>query len=171
MPPPHNANALHDKIHNLLKELKIHKKIFTITLDNAKANDNMQDMLHDALHVHAHLPCHAKFFHVRCSAHVLNLIVKEGLKLIDVGISKVKNFVKYVTSSEGRKSKFEEIALGISIDCVRDLWLDCPTRWNSIYKMLERVLPYQAAFASMRWMERSTSSFPDLPTDEHWSRI
>ena len=65
----------------------------------------------------------------------------------------------------------EEIALGLGIDCARDLWLGCPTRWNSTYQMLEMVLPYRAAFASMRWIEMSTSSFPDLPTNEEWSRI
>ena len=62
---------------------------------------------------------------------MFNLIVKEGLKLIDRGTSKVKELVKYVTGSEGRKMKFEEITLGLSIDCARGLWLDCPTRWNS----------------------------------------
>ena len=79
--------------------------------------------------------------------------------------------MKYVTGSEGRKMKFEEIALGLGINCARDLWLDCPTRWNSTYKMLQRALPYRAAFASMRCIERSASTFPDLPTYEEWSRI
>ena len=96
---------------------------------------------------------------------------ERGSKLIDVGISKVKDLVKHMTGSEGRKLKFEEIALGLGIDCARGLWLDCPTRWNSTYKILERALPYRATFVSMRWMERSTSNFPDLPTDEEWSRI
>jgi len=112
MPPPHNANALHDKIHDLLKEWKIHKKILTITLDNARANDNMQDMMRDTLNMHARLPCGGDFFYVRCGAHVLNLIVKERLKLIDEGTSKVKDLVKYVTGSEGRKMKFKEISFG-----------------------------------------------------------
>ena len=47
-------------------------------------------MLHDTLNLHARLPCGGEFFHVRCGAHVLNLVVNEGLKLIDVGIIKVK---------------------------------------------------------------------------------
>ena len=68
---------------------------------------------------------------------MLNLIVKEGLKLIDVGISKVKDLVKHVTGSEGSKLTFEEIALDLGIDCARGLWLDCPTKWNSTYKMLD----------------------------------
>lgn len=118
-PPLHNANALHDKIHDCLKGWKIHKKVFTITLDDARANDNMQDLLHDTLNVHARLPCGGEFFHVRCGAHVLNLIVKEDLKLIDVGIIKVKELMKCVTGFEGRKLKFEEIALGFGIDCAK----------------------------------------------------
>jgi len=119
MPPSHNVNALHDKIHDFLKEWKINKKILTTTLDNARANDNMQDMLCHTLNMHARLPCGGDFFHVRCGAHVLNLIVKDGLKLINGGTSKVKGLVKYVTSSEGRKIKFEEIALGLGLDCAR----------------------------------------------------
>ena len=83
----------------------------------------------------------------------------------------MKDLLKYVTDSEGRKLKFEEIALGIGIDCSKGLWLDWPTRWNFNYKMLERALTYRATFVSMRWMERSISSFPNLPTDEEWSRI
>ena len=61
---PHNANSSHCKVHDLLKEWKIHKKILTITLDNARENDNMQDMLRDNLNVHAHLTCGGEFFHV-----------------------------------------------------------------------------------------------------------
>ena len=157
---------MNDKIHDLLQKWTIHNKIFTITLDYARINDNMQNMLCNTLYVHARLPCAGEFFHVRCGAHVLNLIAKKGLKLINVGIGKMKDLVKYVTGSEGRKLKFEKIALGLGIDFARGLCLDCPTRWNSTYKMLERALPYRAAFVSMRWIERSTSNFPDLPTDE-----
>ena len=37
--------------------------------------------------------------------------------------------------------------------------------------MLEKAFPYRAAFTSIRWMERSTSSFPNLPIDEECSRV
>jgi len=171
MPPPHTASALHDKLHDLLKEWRIHKKVFTMTLDDAQANDNMQDLLCDTLNVHARLPCGGEFFHNQCGTPVLNLIIKEGLELIDVEIIKIKELAKYVTGSEGRKLKFAEIVSNLSISNSRGLWLDCPTRWNSTYKMLVRALPYRAAFSSKRWMERTNSSFPDLPTDEERCRI
>jgi len=61
------------------------------------------------------------FFHVQCGAHVLNLIVKEGLKLIDVKISMVKELVKYVTGSERRKLKFGGIVSGLGMSCLSKL--------------------------------------------------
>jgi hypothetical protein len=36
---------------------------------------------------------------VRCCAHILNLIVSDGLKEIDESIVKVRSAVKYVKSS------------------------------------------------------------------------
>ena len=68
--------------------------------------------------------------------------------------------MKFVTGSEGKKLKFEEIALDFGIDCANGLWLDCPIRWNST---CNRALPYLAAFASMRWMEKSIMLFLIFP--------
>ena len=35
------------------------------------------------------LLCDGIFFHVRCGAHILNLIVQEGLKIIDDSVIKI----------------------------------------------------------------------------------
>ena len=40
---------------------------------------------------------------------MLNMIAKEGFKLIDVRISKAKELVKYVTGSKGRTLKFRKL--------------------------------------------------------------
>ena len=39
MPPPHNGVSLAQKIYDLLQEWRIDKRIFSLTLDNASAND------------------------------------------------------------------------------------------------------------------------------------
>lgn len=40
-------------------------KVFSITLDNASANNNLQDRLRDTLFTFNGLPCGGRFFHVR----------------------------------------------------------------------------------------------------------
>lgn len=126
--PPHNALVLHDVVLSLLKDWKIEKKIFTITLDNARCNDNMQDLLTDSLSMHSPLRCDGEYFHMRCGAHILNLIVQSDLKVIGEEMRKVKKLVGYVIALKARKLKFKEHALVSGIDCSKGLALDCPTR-------------------------------------------
>jgi hypothetical protein len=45
--------------------------------------------------------------YIRCCAHILNLIVTDGLKEVSNSIVKVRNAVKYVKSSPSRFDKFK----------------------------------------------------------------
>uniref|UniRef100_A0A7N2MY98 HAT C-terminal dimerisation domain-containing protein n=1 Tax=Quercus lobata TaxID=97700 RepID=A0A7N2MY98_QUELO len=47
-----------------------------------------------------------EFMHMRCCAHILNLIVGEGLKEIDALVAKVREVVSYVKSSPNRHQTF-----------------------------------------------------------------
>ncbi|VVA32694.1 PREDICTED: zinc finger [Prunus dulcis] len=69
-----------------------------------------------------------KFFHVRCCAHILNLIVQDGLKHIDDFVRKIRESIKYVRGSQGRKHKFLDCAAQASLDCKKGLRQDVPTR-------------------------------------------
>ena len=53
--------------------------MFTITVDNATSNDNMQGFIKRQLH--RNLVCDGEFMHVRCAAYFLNLIVQDGLSV------------------------------------------------------------------------------------------
>ena len=90
MPPPHTGVALAEKVYGLLKEWGIHNKVVSITLDNASSNDSMAD----ALKLDLDLLCDGDYFHFRCCAHILNLIVQDGLKELDEAIKKVRGCVK-----------------------------------------------------------------------------
>lgn len=100
--PPHTGDALATKIHDCLKDWGIEKKVFTLTVDNASANDTMQDILKERLNLDQDLPCEGEFFHVRCCAHILNLIVQDGLKVIGGALSKIRDSVKYVKAARSR---------------------------------------------------------------------
>ena len=146
MPPPHTGIYLTEKIHALLTEWGIEKKLFSITLDNASNNDSFVEMLKCQLNMTDSLLCVGEHFHIRCCAHVLNLIVQDGLNEIDEAINKVYESIKYVRGSQGRKQKFLECVKHVSLDPKKGLRQDVPTRWNATFLMTESALYYHRAF-------------------------
>ena len=76
MEPPHSGIELARKVFDCLKDWGIDRKVFSLTLDNASANDNMQEILIEHLNLQNSLLCDGEFFHVRCCTHILNLIVQ-----------------------------------------------------------------------------------------------
>ena len=67
------------------------------------------------------------FFHMRCVAHILNLVVNDGLSMIESGIACVRYNVSYWSSSPKHVEKFELACRQMQMD-VKKLGLDCPTR-------------------------------------------
>ncbi|CAM8902891.1 unnamed protein product [Rhodiola kirilowii] len=74
---------------------------------------------------------------MRCCAHILNLIVNEGINEQQHSIDGIRNAVRYVRSSPQRLKKFKECIEAEMIRCQSVVCLDVPTRWNSTYMMLE----------------------------------
>ncbi|KAF5809412.1 putative transcription factor/ chromatin remodeling BED-type(Zn) family [Helianthus annuus] len=146
MPPPHNGVSLAEKIHTLVAYWGIDKKLLSLTLDNASANDSCVNILRSQLKLKDALVYDGSLFHIRCCAHILNLIVQEGLKKIDVSVDKVRECVKYIKGSQIRKDSFRKFIEQISLDDKKGLLQDVPTRWNSTYKMLSSALYYQLSF-------------------------
>ena len=95
MPPPHNGVSLAEKILLLLKDWELDKKVMCLTLDNASSNDLCVNMLKNQLK----LLCDGDHSHVRSCAHILNLIVKDGLKDVDESVAKMRECVKYCKGS------------------------------------------------------------------------
>lgn len=53
-------------------------------------------------------------------------------------------------------------------DCALGLWLDCPTRWNSTFIMLERALLYRGAFKKLSDTDKN---FIWSITDYNWDLV
>lgn len=123
----------------------IDRKISCITVDNCTTNDAMVGLLEEKLDCTS-LMLGGDLFHMRCCAHILNLIVRDGLDVIKVGIEEIRDSVAYWTTSPKREEKFEETSRQLNVSCTKKLGLDCTTRWNSTFLMLQTALLYKDVF-------------------------
>ncbi|KAH0680782.1 hypothetical protein KY290_022972 [Solanum tuberosum] len=104
-----------------------------------------------------------KHLHVRCMAHILNLIVQDGLKEIGLSIKRVRQMVKYVRSFSTGTRNFLKCVEMQKIECDKMLSLDVPTRWNSTYLMLDTAKKFEKAFERFDLYDGNFNSF--LATD------
>lgn len=168
-PPPHSGRELAKTVYGFLEECGIEKKIFSLTLDNASSCGSMQGLLKDRLLMQRDgLLCGGDFFHIRCCAHILNIIVQDGLKVASEAIHKIRESIKYVNGSEGRMIAFKSYVKRLGkIDTKMGLRLDVSTRWNSTFMMLESAFAYRRAFEDLAFEDRN---YKYCPTNEEWSR-
>ncbi|KAL0413310.1 UNVERIFIED_CONTAM: Zinc finger BED domain-containing protein RICESLEEPER 2 [Sesamum radiatum] len=161
VPAPHTAEVLAQVLSETLMDWNIDWKLLTITIDNCTTNDAMFHHLLDKL-PSKDLPLDEKVLYMGCCAHILNLIVKDGLEIIGGAIEKIRDSVMYWTTSPARVENFEEAARHLNIPCAKRLSLDCKTHWNSTYLMLESAIIYKDVFPRLKVRERNYKS---LSTD------
>ncbi|KAG5520426.1 hypothetical protein RHGRI_033120 [Rhododendron griersonianum] len=164
VPCPHTKEVLCEQLLNCLMDWNIDRKISSITVDNCSTNDAMIDLLWDKLDS-ASLMLGGDLFHMRCCAHILNLIVKDGLDVIKVGIEKIRDSVAYWTASQKREEKFEETVRQLNVGSTKKLGLDCATRWNSTFLMLQTALLYKDVFNRL---SKRDAQYNSLPSEREW---
>ncbi|CAN0872431.1 Putative AC transposase [Linum grandiflorum] len=164
VPAPHTSEKLATVLHDCLMFWNVDCKLSTITLDNCSTNNALIDNIKRKL-VLSDLLLNDSLLQMRCSAHILNLIVKDGLDIIKGVIEKIRDIVSYWTATPKRVEFFEECAKQRNVDVGRKLALDCPTRWNSTFKMLESALPYKDVLSRLSMRE---SSYSSLPSSDDW---
>ncbi|XP_059663425.1 zinc finger BED domain-containing protein RICESLEEPER 3-like [Cornus florida] len=114
VPSPHTSEILCDALMNCFLDWNLDRKISTITVDNCTTNDALIQGLSNKLSIRSKsLLLDGKIFHMRCAAHILNLIVKDGLDIIGGAIGKIRDSVHFWTASQAREEKFVEVANGI----------------------------------------------------------
>ena len=174
VPAPHTAEVITDVLHEVLLDWHIERNLSTITLDNCSVNDNLMknmigtdgdDLAKNKTTMEGKLPLlscmlKGKLIHMRCAAHILNLIVKDGMSVMEKGIDKVRDSVAYWSATPKRHEKFEKMAAQMKEKYEKRIALDCRTRWNSTYIMLSTALIYQDVF------ERLASRSPCVPLED-----
>ena len=89
------------------------------------------------------------------------------MKEIDVVVQKIRESIKYVKGSQGRKKSFYESVKQMDLDGKKGLRQDVPTRWNSTFLMLQSALSYRRAF---QHLELTDYNFKHCPTGGEWEK-
>jgi len=107
VPHPHNAAAIHSNIMDCLYEWDLSNRAFAFTLDNATSNNGAVRKLRETLWTH--MSFGGDDLHVRCSAHILNLVVQDGMETIRSVVEPVRDVIKHISSSSSRLQIFNTI--------------------------------------------------------------
>jgi hypothetical protein len=141
----HKGETVGKVLDSTMQDWGIHC-IFTITVDNASSNDVGIDYVRRRIKEKNSTVLGGEFLHMWCATHILNLVVNDGLKELDVSICNVRNAVRFVRASPARMARFKRCIEQLDIQCKKVVCLDVSTRWNSTYLMLSIAEKYQRAF-------------------------
>ncbi|KAM3284669.1 hypothetical protein P3S67_023468 [Capsicum chacoense] len=141
-------------------------KIFIITVDNASSNNVTVKELAKIFTKWGTNFMYGEHLHVRCMAHIINLIVQYDLKVNGVSIEKVRKVVKYIRQSPARCKRFQECCEDFDINSKKSLCLDVSTRWNSTYLMLNRVFECENGLMSYVYHDIGLSHYLRFVEDE-----
>ncbi|XP_024156116.2 zinc finger BED domain-containing protein RICESLEEPER 2-like [Rosa chinensis] len=165
----HSGNSIGLLIESCLLQWGI-SKVLTITVDNAAANKCAIEFVRSELNKREkpQSMLEGKYMHVRCIAHICNLIVGSELKRLNRSVLAIRNAVMFVRSSPARLDSFKACVEQEQIPCRGLVVMDVPTRWNSTFLMLEAALKFKAAFARMEEQPDSCfSAYFKEPEEEY----
>ncbi|CAN1762015.1 Zinc finger BED domain-containing protein RICESLEEPER 2 [Linum perenne] len=177
----HRGDDIGAKIAECLQEWGL-TNLFTVTLDNASANDVACTFLRNKLETWGNSFMDGRYLHVRCVAHIVNLVVNDGLNEIGMSVRRVREAVRWVHSSGQREEKFKAQVIAQNVQCKKMVSMDCPTRWNSTFLMLDTALTFEPVFTVLDAIDptfkedllaRKTSSGVPIgtPTPEDWKLV
>ncbi|KAG5022179.1 hypothetical protein JHK85_018521 [Glycine max] len=167
VPTPQRGIDVADAIFKCLKARGIEDKVFSVCVDNASYNDSCLKNLKENLSLSRKLILNGDLFHVRCCAHILNLLVQDGLSKIKDIIQNVRKSVKYINHNDSRLKVFCDVVEQKHLK-ERKLIIDCPTRWNSTFQMLSTILKFKTAFSA--YNERDPH-YTYAPSHEDWEKV
>ncbi|WCJ31864.1 Zinc finger BED domain-containing protein RICESLEEPER 3 [Euphorbia peplus] len=167
LPPPRKGKDIANSIFKCLTEWGIENKVFTVSVDNASANDSCIQITRETFSLTKRLVCGGKIFHGRCCAHILNIMVQHGLKQVKSIIKNVHDTMDYLNGSEQRLQKFVELVHQFNLK-ERKLILECKTRWNFTYDMLACAINFKEVFSRLALED---SDYVYCPSVDDWDKI
>ena len=167
----HNGINIAECISGVLRDWGLLDKVFSVSLDNASSNTTamlaLTPLLDGYLGYDVDPSDHTKkvyhVVHQRCACHIINLIVKSGLKRLKPCIEIFRTAINFLNSSNQRIAQFKEYCQAKGMR-PRKFCLDMDVRWNSTYLMLKHLMLYRTVFSVFINLQ---FGYP-LLVEQHW---
>ncbi|XP_076301646.1 zinc finger BED domain-containing protein 4-like [Lasioglossum baleicum] len=156
----HTGEHIHSFLKNTLREWNLHNEEFNIFF----VTDN-------AANIVKAIRLNRTWERIPCFAHTLQLVIKDAIKpcseLVTL-LTKCRRIVRYFhrSSAANQKLKREQLAQYPGRTPLK-LIIDCETRWNSQYDMLNRLMNVRRALHTVLCEPR----MPDAITSREWAEI
>ncbi|GJR82019.1 zinc finger BED domain-containing protein RICESLEEPER 2-like protein [Tanacetum coccineum] len=169
-PSPHTGTNLKYMLEKVFVIYGLQEKIMSITLDNASNNTSAMEKLI----LKYNPPMAGRFYHSRCVAHIINLVVQAGLKVPIINQMKksFKQMLKDVFKSDDKiRKRYIRICRDADKPCYSPNW-DVDTRWNSTFEMFESGLKQKTTLAYFHdiLVNKNGRRFKKFPV-EYWVMI
>jgi len=94
----------------VLDEFGLTEKVVSVTLDNASANTTAMNILSPKISCYVG----TLFLHQRCACHIINLIVKSGLKRISAYLESFRTTISFLNSSNQRIAAYKTYCIAVN---------------------------------------------------------
>ena len=146
----HKGEAIGKVVEACLELWEIEDKLFTVTIDNASSNNVACVYLRKLVQrIRGNCIGDRKYVHIRCIAHIINLVVWDGIKEHGVCIDRIRNAVKYIKNSTSRIQRFKDLVPKYNIHSQSSLSFYVPIKWNSTYDMLDTTIKFKPIFGGI----------------------
>ncbi|WVZ61919.1 hypothetical protein U9M48_011726 [Paspalum notatum var. saurae] len=156
----HSGVNISECINAVVQEYALTDKVFSITLDNASANTKAMDTLSPLLSGYIG----PLLMHQRCACHIINLMVKAALDVLNPYLDDFRTTISFLNSSTQRIAAHKSYCVAMNVR-PRKFGLDMEVRWNSTYLMLKHLLPHKETFEVFIQTHHPNR---DLLTRAHW---
>jgi hypothetical protein len=145
-----------ERISLVLAEYDLTSKVLSVTLDNASAMDHLTPYVSSYVG--------STLLHQRCACHIINLIVKCGLKCLKLYLEDSRTTISFLNSSNQCIASFKSFCLATGVHPHKfGVYMD--VKWNSTYLMLKHLLPYNDTFSMFIHTNYRVGI---LLTPDHW---
>jgi hypothetical protein len=158
-PHTHSGVNLQELLFKVLKRFKLDKKVISLTTDNAENMTVTCKLLSAKLGGD-------EFFHIRCAAHIINLVATSAFELVKPRLEKLRGIITFLNNSTKATTQYrrtattdtEYIEALADIDMIytpsatgskRKVPLDVKTRWSSTFHMLDKSLRVRDLFVTI----------------------